>query len=127
MECYFCYLQLRSKQLVSYEDSYGSKKNDSSEINYSSPFQPRQIQNDFQGNFLENAKIPAHELPFVEEPNLLQQYKDSGLSSSTYELSQYIGDSSNNYEAAPSKDWSPIQGGEVFKAINLWDEEDEGR
>ncbi|XP_042320292.1 protein transport protein Sec16B [Sceloporus undulatus] len=103
---------MRSKQHVSYEDSYGLKKNDSSEINYSSHLQPYQIQNDFQGNFLENATIPVHEVPFVEEPNLLQQYKDSGLSSSTYELSQYISDSSNHYEAAPSKDWSPIQGAE---------------
>uniref|UniRef100_A0A8D2L764 Protein transport protein sec16 n=1 Tax=Varanus komodoensis TaxID=61221 RepID=A0A8D2L764_VARKO len=54
--------------------------------------------------------------PWPEEPSLLQQYKDSGLSSSSYELSQYMGNASNQYEAAPSRDWSPIQAEDIRAA-----------
>uniref|UniRef100_A0A8D0GTS5 SEC16 homolog B, endoplasmic reticulum export factor n=1 Tax=Sphenodon punctatus TaxID=8508 RepID=A0A8D0GTS5_SPHPU len=43
------------------------------------------------------------------EPSLLLQYKESGLSSSSYELSQYMFDSSDQYDPASSQTWSPIQ------------------
>ncbi|KAG8132878.1 hypothetical protein E2320_010701 [Naja naja] len=48
----------------------------------------------------------------------LQQYKESGLSSSSYELSQYMENSSNYYETAPSKDWSPVQLAKDFQATS---------
>ncbi|XP_054836017.1 protein transport protein Sec16B isoform X2 [Eublepharis macularius] len=103
---------IRSKKHESYEDRYGSREDDSDNISYSPALQQGWFPNELQGNFLEKHGVPAREPPALEEPNLLQQYKDSGLSSSTYELSQYIYDSSGQYEAAPSKNWSPVQAGE---------------
>uniref|UniRef100_A0A8D0H1L9 SEC16 homolog B, endoplasmic reticulum export factor n=1 Tax=Sphenodon punctatus TaxID=8508 RepID=A0A8D0H1L9_SPHPU len=47
--------------------------------------------------------------PAPSEPSLLLQYKESGLSSSSYELSQYMFDSSDQYDPASSQTWSPIQ------------------
>ncbi|XP_062990195.1 protein transport protein Sec16B isoform X2 [Elgaria multicarinata webbii] len=107
---------IRSKTHESYEDNYGSNKDGFYEANYNSPLQQGWIQGEFQANFLENASVPAYELPLPEEPSLLQQYKDSGLSSSSYELSQYMYDSSNHYEAALSTDWSPIQAEDTLAA-----------
>ncbi|XP_077784352.1 protein transport protein Sec16B isoform X2 [Podarcis muralis] len=98
-----------SKRHESYEDNYISKKDGSYDINYSYPLQQGQIQDEFQWKFQENTSFPAHEVPLPEEPSMLQRYKESGLSSSSYELSQYMYDPSSLYEAAPSKDWSPIQ------------------
>ncbi|MEE6495980.1 hypothetical protein FKM82_002190 [Ascaphus truei] len=44
------------------------------------------------------------------EPNLLSQYRDSGMSSSSYELSQYMHDSTDMIESYP---WSPMQAEEA--------------
>nr|XP_060630399.1 protein transport protein Sec16B [Anolis sagrei ordinatus] len=112
------FILTRSEQRASCEESYSSKKDDSYEINYNSSLQRGQIQNDFQGNFMENARRAAQQPSFAEEPSLLQQYKDSGLSSSAYELSQYINDSSNHYEASLSKDWSPVHEGDSVAALH---------
>ncbi|XP_064310523.1 protein transport protein Sec16B isoform X2 [Phalacrocorax carbo] len=45
------------------------------------------------------------------QPSLLLQYRESGLSSSSYELSQYIRDGADNYESMLSGTWSPAQAG----------------
>ncbi|XP_062437480.1 protein transport protein Sec16B [Rhea pennata] len=45
------------------------------------------------------------------EPSLLVQYRESGLSSSSYELSQYICDSADHYNLVPMGAWSPVQVG----------------
>ncbi|NXI74335.1 SC16B protein, partial [Anseranas semipalmata] len=45
------------------------------------------------------------------EPSLLLQYRESGLSSSGYELSQYIRDGADHCDTAFSESWSPVQGG----------------
>ncbi|KAJ7331886.1 hypothetical protein JRQ81_014066 [Phrynocephalus forsythii] len=100
-------MPIRSKQHDSYARSYRSKKDDSYRVSYISPLQPSQLQDGFQGNFQENSETPVCKLSFPEEPSLLLQYKDSGLSSSIQELSQYLQESSSQYKAAPLKDWSP--------------------
>ncbi|KFQ95820.1 Protein transport protein Sec16B, partial [Nipponia nippon] len=46
-----------------------------------------------------------------QEPSLLLQYRESGLSSSSAELSQYIRDSADNYDPMFSGTWSPAQAG----------------
>ncbi|NXH12789.1 SC16B protein, partial [Bucco capensis] len=46
------------------------------------------------------------------EPSLLEQYRESGLSSSSYELSQYIRDGADHYEPVLPGTWSPTQAGE---------------
>nr|XP_056700682.1 protein transport protein Sec16B [Euleptes europaea] len=107
---------VRSKKQESYEDRYGGQEDNSYDISYGPPVQRGWIPNELQGSFPENLGAPVHEVPVLEEPSLLQQYKDSGLSSSTYELSQYIYEASNPYEAAPSKDWSPVQTGKDILA-----------
>ncbi|KAF1399063.1 Protein transport protein Sec16B, partial [Spheniscus humboldti] len=45
------------------------------------------------------------------EPSLLLQYRESGLSSSSYELSQYIRDGADHYDSVLSGTWSPAQAG----------------
>ncbi|KAM6080857.1 protein transport protein Sec16B-like [Theristicus caerulescens] len=45
------------------------------------------------------------------QPSLLLQYRESGLSSSSAELSQYIRDSADNYDPMFSGTWSPAQAG----------------
>ncbi|NXW54417.1 SC16B protein, partial [Eurystomus gularis] len=47
-----------------------------------------------------------------QEPSLLLQYRESGLSSSSYELSQYIRDGADHYNPMLSGTWSPAQAGE---------------
>lgn len=47
------------------------------------------------------------------QPNLLLQYRESGLSSSSYELSQYIRDGADHYDPTVSGTWSLAQAGEV--------------
>ncbi|NWR81476.1 SC16B protein, partial [Centropus unirufus] len=42
-----------------------------------------------------------------QKPSLLQQYRDSGLSSSSYELSQYIHDGADQYDPVLPGTWSP--------------------
>ncbi|NXF32758.1 SC16B protein, partial [Nyctibius bracteatus] len=44
-------------------------------------------------------------------PSLLLQYRESGLSSSSYELSQYIRDGADHYSPMLSGTWSPAQAG----------------
>ncbi|NXD83889.1 SC16B protein, partial [Halcyon senegalensis] len=46
------------------------------------------------------------------EPSLLLQYHESGLSSSSYELSQYLHDSADHYDPTLLGTWSPAQTGE---------------
>ncbi|KFU87381.1 Protein transport protein Sec16B, partial [Chaetura pelagica] len=46
-----------------------------------------------------------------QEPSLLLQYRDSGLSSSSHELSQYIRDGADSYDPAPLGTWSPAPAG----------------
>nr|Q6AW68.1 RecName: Full=Protein transport protein Sec16B; AltName: Full=Regucalcin gene promoter region-related protein p117; Short=RGPR-p117; AltName: Full=SEC16 homolog B [Gallus gallus]BAD34968.1 regucalcin gene promotor region related protein [Gallus gallus] len=46
-----------------------------------------------------------------QQPSLLQQYRESGLSSSGYELSQYIRDGAEPNDTAFLGGWSPVQGG----------------
>ncbi|KAK2539838.1 Sec16b [Columba guinea] len=45
------------------------------------------------------------------QPNLLLQYRESGLSSSSYELSQYIRDGADHYDPTVSGTWSLAQAG----------------
>ncbi|NXA42102.1 SC16B protein, partial [Eudromia elegans] len=45
--------------------------------------------------------------PASSKASLLLQYRESGLSSSGYELSQYIRDDADSYEPAPRGAWSP--------------------
>uniref|UniRef100_A0A8B9QAF0 Protein transport protein sec16 n=1 Tax=Apteryx owenii TaxID=8824 RepID=A0A8B9QAF0_APTOW len=47
--------------------------------------------------------------PTSGKPSLLLQYRESGLSSSSYELSQYICDSTDHYDPLPVGAWSPVQ------------------
>ncbi|XP_058033211.1 protein transport protein Sec16B [Ahaetulla prasina] len=108
----------QSKKQDSYEDSYASKKDASYDISYHSPLLQEHSWDNFQENSLKNATVPAHELSLPEGLTPLQQYKESGLSSSSYELSQYMENSSNRCEAAPSKDWSPVQLAENFQAMS---------
>uniref|UniRef100_A0A8C4PRK4 Protein transport protein sec16 n=1 Tax=Equus asinus asinus TaxID=83772 RepID=A0A8C4PRK4_EQUAS len=51
----------------------------------------------------------------TDESNLLRQH-ESGLSSSSYELSQYMADASEPYDRMASAAWSPIQAEEVSAA-----------
>uniref|UniRef100_A0A8C8AJW0 Protein transport protein sec16 n=1 Tax=Otus sunia TaxID=257818 RepID=A0A8C8AJW0_9STRI len=46
------------------------------------------------------------------QPSLLLQYRESGLSSSGYELSQYIHDGADHYDPTVSGTWSLAQAGE---------------
>ncbi|NXI94671.1 SC16B protein, partial [Psophia crepitans] len=46
-----------------------------------------------------------------QEPSLLLQYRESGLSSSSYELSQYIHDGADYYDPTFAGTWSPAQAG----------------
>ncbi|KAK9403878.1 protein transport protein Sec16B [Crotalus adamanteus] len=101
----------------SYEDSYASKKDASDDINYHSPLLQGHIWDKFQENSLKNATVPAHELSLPHGLTPLQHYKESGLSSSSYELSQYMENSSNHHEATFSEDWSPVQS-EDFQAMS---------
>lgn len=48
-----------------------------------------------------------------DQPSLLLQYRESGLSSSGYELSQYIHDGADHYDPALSGTWGLAQEGEV--------------
>uniref|UniRef100_A0A8C4W3H8 Protein transport protein sec16 n=1 Tax=Gopherus evgoodei TaxID=1825980 RepID=A0A8C4W3H8_9SAUR len=48
------------------------------------------------------------------ELSRLVQYKESGLSSSSYELSQYMRDSPSQYDPDLSETWSPVQTEEVL-------------
>ncbi|NXG70343.1 SC16B protein, partial [Baryphthengus martii] len=47
-----------------------------------------------------------------QEPSLLLQYHESGLSSSSYELSQYLRDGADHYDPRLSGNWSPAEAGE---------------
>ncbi|NXG49705.1 SC16B protein, partial [Psilopogon haemacephalus] len=50
-------------------------------------------------------------LQSLGQPSLLLQYHESGLSSSSYELSQYIRDGPDHYDPTLSGTWSPAQAG----------------
>ncbi|CAM4591262.1 unnamed protein product [Lepidochelys olivacea] len=93
--------QYRSKSYSFYEDRYIST--------------PRQEHTgeESRGNYVEDARFQQYELPAPRELSWLVQYKDSGLSSSSYELSQYMRDSPSQYAQDPSETWSPVQAEEV--------------
>ncbi|XP_077188604.1 protein transport protein Sec16B isoform X2 [Paroedura picta] len=105
-----------SNKHESYEDKYSRKEEDFYHTGYGPSLHQGWAPNEMQEGVLENLGAPVHEAPAFEEPNLLQQYKESGLSSSSYELSQYIYDASSPYGTTPSKDWSPVQTGEDILA-----------
>ncbi|XP_030311526.1 protein transport protein Sec16B isoform X2 [Calypte anna] len=46
-----------------------------------------------------------------DPPSLLLKYQELGLSSSTYELSQYIHDGADHHDPTPSETWSPAPPG----------------
>ncbi|KAM9378974.1 protein transport protein Sec16B [Phaethornis superciliosus] len=46
-----------------------------------------------------------------DPPSLLLKYQELGLSSSTYELSQYIHDGADHHDPTPSGTWSPAPSG----------------
>ncbi|KAM6327605.1 protein transport protein Sec16B [Podargus strigoides] len=48
----------------------------------------------------------------LSQPSLLLQYRESGLSSSSHELSQYIRDGADHYDPVLSGTWSLAQAGE---------------
>ncbi|XP_070602778.1 protein transport protein Sec16B [Erythrolamprus reginae] len=108
----------QSKKQDSYEDSYASKKDAFYDISSHSPSLQEHTWDNFQENSSKNATNPALELSLPEGLTPLQEYKESGLSSSCCELSQYMENSSNHYEAAPSKDWNPVQLVEDFQAMS---------
>ncbi|XP_074078212.1 protein transport protein Sec16B [Macrotis lagotis] len=70
--------------------------------------QERSREEDLQQSTLEDANTQLNELSSTGECILLQQYKESGLSSSSYELSQYMLDSSDQFDSTPLKTWSPV-------------------
>ncbi|XP_025895629.1 protein transport protein Sec16B-like [Nothoprocta perdicaria] len=53
----------------------------------------------------------AHEPAASSKPSLLLQYRESGLSSSGYELSQYIRDDADHYDPGSLGTWSPVPAG----------------
>ncbi|NWX91761.1 SC16B protein, partial [Nothoprocta pentlandii] len=64
--------------------------------------------------------LPPHEGPCFplstqpaasSKPSLLLQYRESGLSSSGYELSQYIRDDADHYDPGSLGAWSPVPAG----------------
>ncbi|XP_068921597.1 protein transport protein Sec16B [Petaurus breviceps papuanus] len=71
--------------------------------------QERPGEEGLQQNTLEGVNRRLSEISLVGESSLLQQYKESGLSSSSYELSQYMLDSSDQFDPTPLKTWSPVQ------------------
>ncbi|XP_029473750.1 protein transport protein Sec16B-like isoform X2 [Rhinatrema bivittatum] len=71
---------------------------------------------DLQRSSGEKAAARPDEFSAPSEPSLLLQYRESGLSSSSYELSQYMVDSSDQYDQAPSGSWSPSPAGEVLSS-----------
>ncbi|XP_007667113.2 protein transport protein Sec16B [Ornithorhynchus anatinus] len=54
----------------------------------------------------EEASREYKELSRADEPSMLQHYKDSGLSSSSYELSQYMPDPSDHSYPMHSESWN---------------------
>uniref|UniRef100_A0A8C8RCU6 Protein transport protein sec16 n=1 Tax=Pelusios castaneus TaxID=367368 RepID=A0A8C8RCU6_9SAUR len=89
---------------------YSSRSYDSYEESYISNLRQEQTGEESKGNCLEDTSFQSHELTV---PSLLVQYKESGLSSSSYELSQYMLDSSSQYGPDPVESWSPVQPEEV--------------
>ncbi|XP_038614098.1 protein transport protein Sec16B-like isoform X2 [Tachyglossus aculeatus] len=63
---------------------------------------------DVASNMLEEVESSREqkELPTADEPSMLQHYKDSGLSSSSYELSQYMPDPSDHNYLMQSESWN---------------------
>ncbi|XP_045838234.1 protein transport protein Sec16B isoform X2 [Meles meles] len=63
------------------------------------------------GDLVPDSLLPGtqkNKPPLADKSNLLQQY-ESGLSSSAYELSQYMGDAPELYEPRAPAPWSPDQ------------------
>lgn len=55
----------------------------------------------------------------TNKSNLLWQH-ESGLSSSGYELSQYMADASETYDPVASATWGPVQAGEYLLDQRSW-------
>lgn len=55
----------------------------------------------------------------TDEPSLLWQH-ESGLSSSSYELSQYLADAPELYDPMSPAAWSPVQAGGSWSAPKSW-------
>ncbi|XP_074858745.1 protein transport protein Sec16B isoform X1 [Carettochelys insculpta] len=89
--------QFRSKSYESYEGRHIST--------------PRQEQTgeESRGNCVADASFQPYERSAPHELSRLEQYRESGLSSSSYELSQYMGDSPGQYGPDPAETWSPVQ------------------
>uniref|UniRef100_A0A452H4Z1 Protein transport protein sec16 n=1 Tax=Gopherus agassizii TaxID=38772 RepID=A0A452H4Z1_9SAUR len=93
---------------------YRSKSYSSCEERYISTLRQEQIGEESQGNCVEDASFQPYELLAPCELSRLVQYKESGLSSSSYELSQYMRDSPSQYDPDLSETWSPVQTEEVL-------------
>ncbi|XP_032660683.1 protein transport protein Sec16B isoform X3 [Chelonoidis abingdonii] len=96
---------------------YHSKSYSSCEERYISTLRQEQIGEESQGNCVEDASFQPYELLAPCELSRLVQYKESGLSSSSYELSQYMRDSPSQYDPDLSETWSPVQTEEVLLSI----------
>ncbi|KAM5237686.1 protein transport protein Sec16B [Ctenodactylus gundi] len=94
-------MQFQSTSQNTYKDSRAS---------FSGQGQPGEL---FQENLLTGA--PKNKPSLTSKSNLLQQH-ESGLSSSSYELSQYMANVSEQYDPVASADWSPVQAGTILAA-----------
>lgn len=68
------------------------------------------------GEFFPETEAHQQKPSLTSKSNLLQ-YHESGLSSSSYELSQYMADSPEQYEPMGSASWRPIQDDDTSAAV----------
>ncbi|KAL6087792.1 hypothetical protein STEG23_005159, partial [Scotinomys teguina] len=68
------------------------------------------------GEFFPESEAQKQKSSLIGRSNLLQQH-ESGLSSSSYELSQYMTDVPEPYEPTVSAVWRPIQAGDASAAV----------
>lgn len=71
-------------------------------------------------SFLDNFFVFLSPQPSLTSRSNLLQHQESGLSSSSYELSQYMADVPE-YEPMGSATWRPIQAGGYQVAMELFD------
>lgn len=91
---------------------YHSKGYGSREEGHTSIAGQERTEEEAWGHRVEEASFQPYELPAPQELSRLVHYKESGLSSSSYELSQYMCDSPGQYDADPTQTWSPVQADE---------------
>ncbi|XP_009867214.1 PREDICTED: protein transport protein Sec16B, partial [Apaloderma vittatum] len=82
---------------------------DSYKERYVSSARPKQVQGETLGS--DSGEASGHSREPSGKPSLLMQYRESGLSSSSYELSQYIRDDADHYDPTLLGTWSPVQAG----------------